>query len=35
MDSEWGMVNAPSVSEGYGFYLYNSFDGFDYIETQI
>ncbi|PKP26581.1 MAG: TonB-dependent receptor [Bacteroidetes bacterium HGW-Bacteroidetes-2] len=22
---------APSVSEGYGFYLYNSFDGFDYI----
>jgi iron complex outermembrane receptor protein len=22
---------APSVSESYGFYLYNSFDGFDYI----
>lgn len=22
---------APSVSEGYGFYLFNSFDGFDYI----
>ncbi|WP_432670441.1 TonB-dependent receptor [Flavobacterium sp. SM2513] len=22
---------APSVSEGYGFYLYNSFDSFDYI----
>lgn len=22
---------APSVSEGYGFYLYNSFDGFDHI----
>ena len=22
---------SPSVSEGYGFYLYNSFDGFDYI----
>ena len=22
---------APSVSEGYGFYLFNSFDGYDYI----
>ncbi|MFN7045830.1 MAG: TonB-dependent receptor plug domain-containing protein [Flavobacterium sp.] len=22
---------APSISEGYGFYLFNSFDGFDYI----
>lgn len=22
---------APSVSEGYGYYLFNSFDGFDYI----
>lgn len=22
---------APSVSEGYGFYLFNSFDGFDYV----
>ena len=22
---------APSVSEGYGFYLFNSYDGFDYV----
>lgn len=31
---EFGMgygERAPSVSEGYGFYLFNSFDGFDYI----
>ncbi|MCL9807907.1 TonB-dependent receptor domain-containing protein [Flavobacterium luminosum] len=33
---EWGVGlgygdRAPSVSEGYGFYLFNSFDGFDYI----
>lgn len=33
---EWGLGigygdRAPSVSEGYGFYLFNSFDGFDYI----
>ncbi|MBS1781870.1 MAG: TonB-dependent receptor [Bacteroidetes bacterium] len=24
-------TRAPSVSEGYGFYLFNSFDGYDYI----
>ena len=33
-DYSFGMgygERAPSVSEGYGFYLFNSFDGYDYI----
>lgn len=34
LDLQFGVAmaeRAPSVSEGYGFYLFNSFDGFDYI----
>jgi len=33
-DASFGLgygERAPSVSEGYGFYLFNSFDGYDYI----
>jgi iron complex outermembrane recepter protein len=26
---------APSISEGYGFYLFNSFDGFDYVGNPL